>query len=204
MDSISRRGFVRAAAGALPVLSVPVAAGLGAAACETARTAARAGAGLDPGLLRALAAVVLPAELGEAGRESAVVAFETWLAAYEPVAEREHGYGTGEITYLGPDPAPGWSAQLQALELEATRRHGIGFAALDEDRRRELVRGALRGEPDRLPAPVEAGHVAVGLIAWWVATPEANDLCHGAVIGRERCRSLDDVGNEPAPLVAGG
>ncbi len=196
MGGLSRRGFVKGVATTLPVLAVsPV-----ANAVES-NTVAR----LDARLLRALADVVLPSELGAAGMTRAVDAFQAWLAAYDPVAERAHGYGTAELEYLPPDPAPGWTAQLQALDLEAERRHGRGFADLDVERRRALVLrhlGSERGE--RVPAPLEARHVAIGLLAWWLGTPEANDLCHRAAIGRQTCRPLDASPQQPSPIQRGG
>jgi hypothetical protein len=192
MRELSRRDFLANAA-ALPVL------GLGA---ETAVATPRQ-MELDPVLLRALAQVVLPAELGGAGIETTVVGFERWVGAYEPAAEANHGYGTDEIDYLPPDPAPGWNAQLRALDVEATRRYGSGFAALEAGRRTELVHRHIGDAGPSLPSPLRAAHVAVGLLAWWAGTTEANDLCYRARIGRETCRPLSTAGDPPPPLDAG-
>jgi hypothetical protein len=191
MRELTRRDFIANAA-ALPVL------GLGAETAVPPRQLE-----LDPTLLRALAQVVLPSEFGDAGIEAAVVGFERWIGAYEPAAEANHGYGTDEIDYLPPDPAPGWNAQLRAFDVEATRRFGTGFAALDAARRAELVRRHLGDAGSSLPSPLRAGHVAVGLLAWWAGTPAANDLCYRARIGRETCRPLSTAGEPPAPLDAG-
>ena len=50
-----------------------------------------------------------------------------------PVAELDHYYlWTDEIGYGPADPAPLWTSQLEALELEAEKRHGASFAELDE------------------------------------------------------------------------
>ena len=90
---------------------------------------------LEPATLRGVADVVLPSELGDEGREAAVRAFEGWLAELEPVAELNHGYGTAEIAYGPPDPAPAWMAQLAALDLEAQKRHDVAFASLPSEAR---------------------------------------------------------------------
>jgi hypothetical protein len=169
----------------------------------TAAARTSADAVLDPALIRALAEAVLPSELGLSGRERAVAAFQQWVAGYRPVAERDHGYGTGELTYTGAHPAPGWRAQLEALDLEARQRFGLGFAELDADLRQRLVRAQLRRERGPLPEPADAQHVAVGLVAWWSASPEANDLCYGRAIGRATCRPLAATGDEPARLERG-
>jgi len=197
--NMDRRSFVRGVSVALPVVALPACAVDG----DTVTSRAGMESVLDPALVRALAETVLPSELGPAGRERAVAAFQQWLAGYRPVAERDHGYGTGELTYTGAHPGPGWRAQLEALDLEARQRFGSGFAELDADLRQRLVRAQLRRERGPLPGPVEAQHVAVGLIAWWSGTSEANDVCHNRAIGRATCRPLEGTGNEPLPLERG-
>jgi hypothetical protein len=187
--TLSRRGFVKGVTAALPVVALPACA---APAVDASRS-------LDPVLLAALAESVLPTELGTAGRERALAGFQQWLAAYRPVAERDHGYGTGELTYTGADPAPGWNAQLQALDLEARQRFQRGLAEVDPAIRARLVRTQLRRERT-LTEPAEAAHVALGLLSWWAASSEANDLCYGAAIGRETCRPLEQTVNQPAAL----
>lgn len=189
MGRVSRRAFLQTAA-ALPVVAAPAVAATSAPAQQPM---------FDPVLLRALAHTVLPSELGAAGIERAAAGFERWVAAYEPVAEADHGYGTDALEYLPAHPGPGWAAQLQALDLEARRRSGRGFAELDHDARQELVRRHLAGE--RSLARVEdARHVALGLLAWWVATPEATDLAYRARIAKETCRPLADASAPPQPF----
>lgn len=195
MGRVSRRTFLRTAA-ALPVLAAPAAPAVAATSAPGQQPM------LDPALLRALAHTVLPSELGDAGTERAATGFERWLAAYEPVAEESHGYGTGEISYLPAHPGPGWGAQLEALDLEARRRHGRGFPDLDPGARLDLVRRHF-GEERRLPPPHEAAHVALGLLAWWVATPEATDLAYRVRIAKETCRPLADAPAPPQPLAGG-
>jgi hypothetical protein len=131
-----RRAFLRAAgalaAGAAAAgCDVPGAAGGGPAPAPGATPAAGRvrEVGLDRATLVAVGEVVLPGELGATGRASAVDAFVAWVAGYEPVAERMHGYGYADVRYLPPDPAPGWRAQLEGLELLA-RRSRAGHVAL--------------------------------------------------------------------------
>jgi hypothetical protein len=195
---LDRRSFLRNATAALPVVALPACApdGTDSATQAAART-------LDPTLLRALAEAALPAELGAEARERDIADFERWLAAYTPVAERDHGYGTAELSYTGPDPAPGWRAQLDALELESRQRFGRGFAEIESQLRKRMLRAVLRRERGALPNPAEAQHLATGLLAWWFASPQANDLCYRAQIGKETCRPLDRTGDEPAPLGKG-
>ncbi len=158
----------------------------------------------DPLVLRALAEVVLPGELGEDGRERAVRAFERWLESYEPAFEMNHGYGTHEIVYGPAHPGPGWRAQLEALDVEARRRTGSGFAALSHDGRRPFVERELSGEDGDLPSPARARHVSLGLLAHWASSSEANDLVYRARIGRHVCRGLDDLGEAPPPFSGDG
>ena len=40
------------------------------------------------------------------------------------------------------------------------------------------------------------------MMSWFFATTEANDLCHGARIGRHTCRGLPDAVHEPETLDA--
>jgi hypothetical protein len=197
MPEMNRRSFLHSL-GAL----APGAALAGCAGTEAAETAVDP---LEPGLLRALAEAVLPSELGEAGRDRAVATFREWLQDFEPVAELNHGYGTGELEYTAADPAPGWGAQLRALDLRARRETGRGFAELDAGERRALVRRQVPAErADRLPGVAEAPHVAVGLLAHFYRSPEANDLCHRAAIGRQSCRPLARSAQRPPPLGAEG
>lgn len=193
---MDRRGFLQSVAGAIPGATL-----LGCGSGTDRRDGDAAAATLDPALLDAVAAVALPSALGAEGRTRAVTGFTRWLAGYQPVAEAVHGYGTGEIRYLPADPAPGWAAQLQALDIEARKRHGTGLAALDVERRRALVRAQLAQEGERLPATPERAHTVVGgLLAWYYRTPEATDLCYGARIGKETCRPLALSGARPEPL----
>ena len=190
-----RRRFLKASAGAVSGLA------LVSCADDTVEGPA-APAGLDRTTLDALGHIVLPRKaLGNAGIESAISEFLAWLDGFEPVAERDHPYGSGEIAYGPPHPAPLWQSQLEALTLEAEKRHGVAFADLDQTRQRAIVERQL---PEHIPADMPyagaATHVAIGLVAWFYATPEANDLALDAKVGRETCRGLASGAQKPGPL----
>ena len=205
---VDRRAFLKAAG----LLAGAAAAGCDApphesppaappATIPAASPAAPRDPGFDPAALLALAEVVLPGELEASGRAGAVRDFVAWVAGYAPVAEQMHGYGDAEIRYLPPDPAPGWRAQLEGLDLLARRSRGRAFAALPPDARRALVEAALANVPgERLPAPLAAAHVAVALVAHWASRPAAWDLAFGARIAPRTCRPLADAVRRPLPL----
>jgi hypothetical protein len=212
-ESVSpdRRDFLKrgALAAAAAALTPGTAAGTGAAheATESSTPVAPAAAApaFDHALLTALGDSVLPESLGAAARASAVAAFAVWIAAYRPVSEEMHGYGDQEITYTAPDPAPGWRAQLDGLELLARRKHRRGFAGLTVAERRALIVPQLpRGRGTRLPANiVGAPHIAVALLAHWAASSAATDLVYGVTIGKDQCRVLADAPRRPLPLHQG-
>jgi hypothetical protein len=160
--------------------------------------------GLDHALLRSLAEVVLPSELGADGRDRATSAFTRWADGYTPVPELMHGYGSQEIRYGPGDPKPRWASQLAALDLEAAKRWGEGFAELDVHRRRDLALRHL-GATDlrRISSPVAVEHVGAALLAWWLATPDATNLCYRRTINPTVCRPLGASGEEPAPAAGG-
>ena len=150
-------------------------------------------AALDSARLRALAGAVLPSELGAAGLERAVLAFERWLAGYREGVELLHGYGTGEIRLTGPSPALRWAAQLEAL--------GPSFVSRPHAERQARLRTALEaGRFAWLPPVDRAPHLAIGLLSFFYGLPEATDLCYQASIGRETCRPLEDAPRPPRPL----
>jgi hypothetical protein len=205
---VNRRDFLRTAG--------VLAAGAAAAGCEVSRPSGESAAatggertpdgrardvGFDAATLTALGEVVLPGELGAAGRARAVDDFVGWINGYEPVAEEMHGYGYAEVRYLPPDPAPAWRAQLEGLDLLARRSRGRPFAELPPESRRAMVEAALAPVPnDVLPAPLSAGHVALALLAHWASSPAAWDLAYGARITPRTCRPLDAAPRRPLPL----
>lgn len=197
MTDTDRRDFLKKSAAA--------AAALGISGTEAAASQAN----VPPAeTLRAIGAVVLPvADLGSDGADRVVTDFEAWIDGFEPVAEMPHGYlnrGLANIRYGPPHPGPRWAAQIEALELEADKRHQSTFAELSIEDRRALIQGQLgRDELGRLPSPGQARHVAVGLMAFFYAGSEATDLCYRASIGRFKCRGLGTLGREPRPLAEG-
>jgi hypothetical protein len=197
MSSSDRRMFFKRSASLLSTLAV---AGCDAAGGVVAEGSTRS---LNTETMRAIGEVVLPSELGADGMTRVLEDFRRWLADFEPVAELTHGYGSAEIRYGPADPAPRWQAQLEALELEARKRHGQGFAALSRDERQVLLRREASREGPGMPNPLQAQHVALGLMAYFFGTPEATDLCYRADIGAYRCRGLQSAVVEPAPLQAG-
>jgi len=195
MADVPRRRFLKASAG--------VVSGLALASCgEKTPQTVQPAAVLDRTTLDALARIALPyGALGDAGMTRAVDGFLTWLAGFEPVAERDHGYGTADIAYGPPHPAPLWSSQLEALNIEADKRYATPYAVLDPIRQRQILERQLPGHlPEDLPYAGAATHVAIGLIAWFYATPEANDLVLQAKVGRQACRGLDSAPQKPEPL----
>ncbi len=157
---------------------------------------------LPPTPLRAAAEAVLPGELGHDGTERAVAAFERWAAGIEPVAELGHPYLVPETRYSGPDPRPGWAAQLDALDREAGHRHGAAFADLGIAARRALLARPLAQAGPGPGSPLNAQHIAAALLAHFYASPVATDLCFGRTIAKQQCRGLDGAPDEPAPRAA--
>ena len=186
MSEITRRGFVGALV-ALPAGTVV----LGDLFIETD----------DRALLQALATTVLPAELGAAGMRRMTEGFERWVSNYRPGAEENHGYGTGRLERLPPDPWPRWRVQLQELDAHSRQQHRLGFEAASAAQREQLVTAVLDElKAERIPSPLSAPHIALGLLSWFVGTPEATDLCYHARIGKETCRPLAETAKEPSRL----
>jgi hypothetical protein len=196
-----RRTFLSQAAVSMAALTVT-----GELQTAQAQGPATASHALDARLLAALGDAVLPESLGAAGRTRAVQAFSAWIAAYVPVSEEMHGYGYAEIRYTVSDPAPGWNAQLQGLDLLAKKQLGAGFAALKAEQRDALVRAQLATARNaRLPAdPLTAPHVAIALLAHWTGSSAAIDFAYGVQIMKDHCRSLADSPHKPLPLAPGG
>ena len=201
----SRRTFLKQSAATVAAVSLT-----GCAPGETREAAARTdgdatSAGttpvpLHPETLRAVSAAVLPDELGDDGRERAVRAFERWSDALEPVAELSHPYLVPEIRYSGPDPRPGWAAQLEGLEKECESRHGVSLSDLDVAGRRDFLARPLEEAGPALGAPQDAHHVTTALMAHFFGSAIATDLCYGRAIRKVLCRSIEGAENEPEPL----
>jgi hypothetical protein len=153
-------------------------------------------------LLEALAMIVLPKTvLGNDGIKRVTKQFLDWLDGFEPVSELNHPYYSEEINYGPPDPAPLWGAQLRALDIEAQNRFEQGFLEISEEQQRHILERRLPDNlPQELPFAGNAPHVAIGLIAYFYATSEANDLCLRAKVMRQTCRGLETSPDKPAPF----
>lgn len=197
MANLPRRKFLKRSAG--------VVSGLAIGACaQDAPTVDIDEPGLDRAVLDALGRIVLPrTALGDAGVLRVIGEFLAWLDAFEPVTERDHPYYSAEINYGPPHPAPLWGAQLDALDIEAQQRFAAGFPAINEDQQRYVLdRQMPENIPQDMPYAGSAPHVAIGLLAWFYATPEANDLALRAKVGRHTCRGLETGPDKPSPLGA--
>ena len=203
MSEQDRRTFLKTAAGAVPGAAIAGSLGLGGCAPGDGDAAAtRQQRTLPEAPLRALADVALPAtELGEDGTAEAVRGFRAWVEGFEPAAELDHPYLSDELRYGPPHPGPRWTAQLEAMDLESSRRSGLSLADISAAERRDVVQRALRGgSTENLSgSPAQADHVVVGLLAWFYGTPQANDLCYRADVGRHRCREIQSLPEEPSP-----
>ena len=155
---------------------------------------------LDSAILRAIGEAVLPDSIGPTGREIAVQAFELWVSDFQPVAELTHPYGGSTIPYGPPDPEPGWSAQLRALELLAEARWGSAFSNITKDRRRELLEEQMDAPTEGFPSPARAQHVATALMAHYFTSADAVDLCYQVRIAKLECRSINQVEERPVSL----
>jgi len=188
----SRRGFLKQS------VATVAAASVAACAPEDGRNPPTTPSPLPSTTLRAVAQAVLPAELGDDGQQRAVAAFERWSDGLEPVVELAHPYLVPETRYSGPDPRPGWTAQLQGLEKESRSRFGTGLPDLDIHTRRTLLTRAVEETGSGLGAPANANHVAIALMAHFFASPLATDLCYRRTIAKQQCRGLDGATAEPA------
>jgi hypothetical protein len=143
--------------------------------------------------LRALAAVVLPAELGAAGIDQKAEAFVGWVRGYRAGAEMDHGYGMTRLRSKGASPAPNYQRHLEALR-EA-------LLSGDTDSKRQAVTAALeQAKITDLPRTPDGRHIAADLMAFYFRSSDGNDLCYRAAIGRDLCRGLEGSEQAPAPL----
>jgi hypothetical protein len=155
---------------------------------------------VDDVRLRALADVVLPGELARGRRSEVVEEFLRWIRNYREGAEMDHGYGVTRLRRTPPSPAARYPAQLAALD-RAARARGGPFEALDAGARRAIVEAAIvAAKVERLPARPTGAHVATDLMAFYFHGPSANDLAHGAAIGRDACRGLPGSDARPERL----
>lgn len=144
----------------------------------------------------ALAAAVLPEEIGADGQRRAVDLFLRWTRDYKAGAERDHGYGVTAIRTLPASPAERYPAQLDDLD----RRAGGAFATLPLPERQRVVREAIEAAGVRdLPGRPTGAHIATDLMGHYFRSPAASDRAYGRAIGRGACRDL--AGSEARPAV---
>jgi hypothetical protein len=152
-------------------------------------------------MVRALAAAILPSELGANGLRTAADAFLVWVRDYKADAELSHPYGSARITRSGADPTTRWALQLTTLESDARRAHAQAFTAITDDQRRAIVRAQLANAGNAsLGTIASAQHVAIALLSHFFASSTANDLCYESQIGRNLCRPLSQSPQRPVPL----
>lgn len=189
---LTRRGFLASLAASVPLAVI----------AKHAHAAAVEHVQADPATLDALAATVLPSQLGRAGITREAAAFRDWAAKYRENAEILHGYGTSRLRSTGPTPFTRWSGQLDQLDADAQRLRQRRFRELSAADREQIVRDALKAERlDRMPAVADANHVAVALLAHFYDSPAAADLCYEAQIGRQTCRPLAAQATKPRPML---
>lgn len=199
MPRLSRRTFV-GWIGALGAMLGARRVGAADAPRDPAQPAA-----LPPAPLAAVAAAVLPSDLGAIGTAKAVREFTKWVAEYRAGAEILHGYGTDKLTSLPALPLAAWRTQLAALDTAATAAHGRTFQALGIAERQGLIRQALAGRRvTGMPEIGAAPHIAVALLSHFYDSADATDLCYGVQIGAKQCRPLMHNGRQPLPLARGG
>jgi hypothetical protein len=144
--------------------------------------------------LKAIAAIVLPSEIGRAGRDEVADRFTAWIKSYKPGADMDHGYGFTRIRATEPSPLAAYAAQMRALDARAGR--GITFAALPAARQRAIVRQSLEGV-ERLPVRPDGKNLVADLMGFYFHSSEANDLCYRAEVGRDTCRGLPGSNRPP-------
>ena len=199
MAQHSRRRFLKNSVGALTAMGMPIVA--------ESQARRQTKTPLTKDVLQAVAEVVLPAsELKSDGVTRVVADFQKWVDDFEPVAEQDHPYlSSSDIVYGPADPRGRWQAQLEALEIESQKELGKPFRNLSVAERRRAIERAIRAERlDRLPTPAEAPHIAIGVVAFFYSTSEANDICYESAIGRWNCRGLDSGPRKPAAITKRG
>jgi hypothetical protein len=102
--------------------------------------------------LKAVAEVVLPTALGDAGRADAVDRFALWIRNDREGADRGHSYGASILSQpSGPSPAARYPPQFAALDELAGAHGATSFASLPLAQRREVIETVLN-QPQRVTA----------------------------------------------------
>ena len=153
--------------------------------------------------LNAVAEVVLPAEIGADAQRRAVTAFASWFANYRQGADMGHGYGASALRApSGPSPFSRYAAQFAALDATAKARGGQTFRALPAADRR-IVAEQLLNDPqpvNRLPPQPTGANLIADLMGSYFTSANAWDVCYGAQILRDSCRTLENSESAPLPI----
>ncbi|HTS28048.1 MAG TPA: hypothetical protein VMH81_19380 [Bryobacteraceae bacterium] len=143
--------------------------------------------------LGALAAVVLPSEIGPDAIRDVAHRFGVWVRDYRPGAEMDHGYGFTRLRNKPASPAPVYLRQLENLRPALLN----GDAA---SRRRAVETALEEAKLTDLPRSPDGRHVAADLMCFYFRSSEANDLCYRSAIGRDLCRGLKGSDGPPPAL----
>jgi hypothetical protein len=184
------------AAAALPLMRVELRADVSAEALAKVDELPAA----QVGVLRDVAATVLPSAIGAKGQNDAVDQFLRWIREYQEGVALSHGYGEPRLVKSGPSPAANYAKQLIDLEGAAKVRGGR-FGALPIETRRQLLDAAFTAADVRnLPGRPDGKHVIADLMAHYFRSSAANDLCYDARIGRNTYRAIRVTTVRPAAL----
>ena len=150
--------------------------------------------------LRAVAAAVLPSELGSKGTDAVVDDFLRWLRGYRSGADMGFGYGIIRHRVTPAITPATYVTQLAALEQEAGGQ-SLPLRRLPMlDRQRTIARTLDAAGIKDFPASPDGTHIVTDLMSFYFHGTDANDLAHRAKIGRDRCRTLTGSSSRPAPL----
>jgi hypothetical protein len=149
--------------------------------------------------LRQIAPTVLPSSLGATRTAAVVDKFAAWTRGYREGVPLAHGYGHPRLVRSGPSPAPGYIAQLAAIDAEARATGGQWSTIGQETRRAILDRAFTKAGVRGLPPRPAGQHVVADLMAFYFRSSEANDDCYNANINREVCRPIAITVRKPEP-----
>jgi hypothetical protein len=137
-------------------------------------------------VLRKVALLVLPSQLGESGSQKIVKDFILYVRGYHAGADTEHGYGVTRVRPKPPSPTATYLSQLRALPPPVTQDAVV--QSLEQSRVRDLP---------RIP---DGKNVIADLMSFYFRSSPANDLCYRASIGRDECAGLAGSEHVPPPL----
>jgi hypothetical protein len=148
-------------------------------------------------ILRAVAGAVLPSTIDARGADAVVDSFLAWLRGYRSGADMGFGYGIVRHRVTPVIVPATYVEQLASLDRAA----GGKLARLTLEARQNVLRSALdaAGIQD-LPSAPTGAHVVSDFMSHYYNSPDANDLCYQARIGRDSCRTLAGSSRRPDPL----